>query len=232
MNTIICSNIKKNYAHKQILHDVSLQLQSNHITGLLGANGAGKSTLIKSLLRLIQINAGEINGLEHKKIGYLPEMVSLPSSSTPWQLIQLALSFKQSDANKTADLLQMVNIQDNKWHQPLRTFSKGMRQRVALAYALAGNPDWVILDEPMSGLDALGRRETLHIIKTIHQQGTGILICSHIVPDLVRICDDVLIISKGSIIKKQAIEQHSMQEAEALENFLAEIEENNHGETL
>lgn len=223
ISKITCNNLKKYYAGNSTLSDVSLHMQSNAITGLLGSNGAGKSTLIKSLLGLIYPDSGEIDGLIGKKTGYLPEIVSLPKSSSAWQLIQLALSLK-GESGDPASLLQMVDINKAKWHQPLRTFSKGMRQRVALAYVFAGNPDWVILDEPMSGLDALGRRETLHIIKQAHQRGTGILICSHIVPDLVRICNTILVMSAGVIVKTHRVQEHSMQEASKLEDFLSRLE--------
>ncbi len=220
ISKITCNSLKKHYAGNATLRDVSLHMESNAITGLLGSNGAGKSTLIKSLLGLIYPDSGDIDGLTGKKIGYLPEMVSLPKSSSAWQLVQLALSLK-GESSDAASLLKMVGINNAKWHHPLRTFSKGMRQRVALAYAFAGNPDWIILDEPMSGLDALGRRETLEIIKQAHQRGTGILICSHIVPDLVRICNTILVMSAGVIVKTHKVQQHSMQEASELEDCLS-----------
>ena len=106
------------------------------------------------------------------------------------------------------------------WSRPIGTYSKGMRQRAALAYALAGNPLWLVLDEPMSGLDAMGRKHILALLVKRKANGCGILICSHIAPDLVRLCDRVLIMANGEVRENVTIENHSMEETEYLENRL------------
>lgn len=229
MPAIICQNIHKSYHHTVSLHDISLTLEAGRVTGLLGPNGAGKSTLIKCILGFIKPDQGNIAIAADTTIGYLPELAKIPRSLSAWQMIQLACQLTNSDSTEhISTLLNTVLLDQRHWHKPLATFSKGMRQRVALAYAIAGQPRWLVLDEPMSGLDAMGRRQFLDILLELNKQGTGMLICSHIVPDLVRLCDHVLLIHQGSIIDRIDISAHSMEEAAALENRLIQSAGNSH----
>ena len=220
---IHCNKLGKSYQSYTPLTDVSLTLKQGTITGILGANGAGKSTLLKCILGLVQPTTGSINKSNTLRLGYLPELVQLPASLSAWQTIQLALRLTGNHSNNSSALLQSVCIEEQHWHKPLHHFSKGMRQRAALAYAIAGNPQWLILDEPMSGLDALGRKQFLDILLEMNAQGTSILVCSHIVPDLVRLCDSILMMNRGEIIETVKISNHSMEEAVILENKLMQI---------
>jgi len=221
MSSIHCHDLSKSYRGSASLQNASLTLTPGSVTGLLGANGAGKSTLIKCILGLIQPDSGSIEGTDGASVGYLPELANLPASATAWQTTQVALKLCNNHTDYTASvLLDLVCLDAKHWHKPLRHCSKGMRQRVALAYAIAGKPQWLILDEPMSGLDAMGRRQFLDILLDLNRQGIGILVCSHIVPDLVRLCDRILLIHHGRIIDKVDIILHSMDEAEALESRL------------
>jgi len=222
MTDICCRNLSKSYQGIETLVATSLCLKQGSVTGLLGPNGAGKSTLIKCILGLIQADSGTIDIPAHVRIGYLPELAQLPPSATAWQTIRLALQLSNKFTDKTAPslLLDRVRLAEQHWHKPLRSFSKGMRQRVALAYAIAGDPQWLILDEPMSGLDAMGRKQFLEILLELNKQGIGMLVCSHIVTDLVRLCERVLLIHQGSIVDEVDITDHSMAEAEALETRL------------
>jgi len=212
----------KHYKRTVALDQVSLRIEKSHITGLLGANGAGKSTLIKSLLGLARIDAGKIAGLHSERTGYLPEQAHLPNSVHPYALIQLGCRLNDTLPDHAPDYLRTVGLHSDFWHTPIHTLSKGMRQRVAIAYTICGHPDWLILDEPMSGLDALGRKEFLQVFKALHLQGTGILICSHSVPELVRLCDRVALIAHGRITEIFEIAEHSMEEADQIELQLAE----------
>jgi len=220
---IICNKLGKSYQTYASLTDVSLTLKQGTITGILGANGAGKSTLIKCILGLIQPTSGSIDKSNTLRLGYLPELAQLPASLSAWQTLQLALRLTGNNNDDSSTLLQCVCIEQHHWHKPLRSFSKGMRQRVALAYAIAGKPQWLILDEPMSGLDALGRKQFLDILLEMNTQDTSILVCSHIVPDLVRLCDDILLMNRGEIIETVNICNHSMEEAVMLEDKLMQI---------
>lgn len=219
------NSLVKAYKGKRALNGVSLSLNPSEVTGLFGTNGAGKSTLIKCMMGLISYDEGHI---QHPKsqsphnshIGYLPEITQLPESVSALQLVRHGWRLKQSDPNRAETGLTEVGLDPAAWNRPVSTYSKGMRQRTALAYALAGNPNWLVLDEPMSGLDAMGRRHVLELLKNRKADRCGILICSHIVPDLVRICDRVLIMADGEIRENFVIEKHSMEEAEYLESRL------------
>lgn len=215
-------SLSKAYRGKSALEEACLELDAGRITGLLGTNGAGKSTLIKCLLGLVHADAGMGVPLQlaGKSIGFLPEIAHVPEQLSARQWVQLALRLRGSRKATADDYLDEVMLQPDAWQQPMRTYSKGMRQRAALAFALAGDPAWLILDEPMSGLDAVGRKQVLNILKQRHGQGCGILICSHIVPDLVRLCDRVVIMARGRIRETVEISEHSMDEAVRLEEKL------------
>lgn len=211
--------LNKSYGDKQALKNVSLDLKQNEVTGLLGVNGAGKSTLIKCLLGFVRPDSGTLS-TQQQLPGHLPEIAELPGSISGQQLIAYALRLRNSDAAKAAELLQEVGLAEEAWQRRIDTYSKGMRQRTALAFALAGDPQWLVLDEPMSGLDALGRQQVLEILRNRSSKDCGILICSHIVPDLVRICSRILIMGSGEVREEIPVVEHSMQEAEMVENRL------------
>jgi len=225
---IHCNHLCKSYQDHPSLVDLSLTLRQGSVTGILGVNGSGKSTLIKCILGLVKPSSGTIDKADSIDIGYLPELAQLPSSISALQIVQLAAQLRGIKQLDTSTSLHRVNIQEQYWHKPLRTFSKGMRQRTALAYAITANPEWLILDEPMSGLDALGRKQFLDILLTMNKQGTGILVCSHIVPDLVRLCDSILLMNKGQVAETVNIVDHSMDEAIELEDKLFQTASNSH----
>lgn len=218
-------NLVKTYDTKRALNGISLSLNPDEITGLFGTNGAGKSTLIKCMLGFISHDEGNIRqpksrNIYDNQISYLPEDAQLPDSVSAIQLIRHGWRLKHQNPDQAAASLTAVGLAPAAWNKAISTYSKGMRQRTAIAYALAGNPGWLVLDEPMSGLDAMGRRQTLNLLKTQKMNGCGVLICSHIAPDLVRLCDRVLIMSEGEVRENLTIEKHSMEEAEHLENRL------------
>jgi len=209
--------ISKQYDGSDVLFALSLDLKAGQAHGLLGANGAGKSTLIKIIMGLVFADQGQVPKNEH--ISLLPENPYLPLNLSALQMVNHACRTQQS--NKSAqDLLNEVQLKQEAWSKPIRTYSKGMRQRTSIAYALAANPEWLILDEPMSGLDAMGRKQMLELFEDYKQQGVSMLMCSHSVTDLVRLCNQVHIMAQGKMCESIAIEEHSMQEAALLEQRL------------
>ena len=219
------NGLVKVYGTKKALNEISLSLNANEVTGLFGINGAGKSTLIKCMMGLISYDEGytqypEPQGTHDNHIGYLPEITQLPESVSALQLVRHGWRLKCQNPGRAETSLTEVGLDPAVWNSPVGTYSKGMRQRTALAYALAGNPNWLVLDEPMSGLDAMGRRHVLGLLKKQKMNNCGVLICSHIIPDLVRICDRILIMADGEIRENFVIEKHSMEEAEYLESQL------------
>lgn len=221
---INCKAISKYYAKKTALDNLSLYLKKGEIVGLLGINGAGKSTLIKIILGFLRPDAGKMI-LNVSSIGYMPEIASMPETISPLTFIQLALQLKQVETAQAEACLTEIGLVKEAWHKPIRQLSKGMRQRTALAFALAGTPQLLILDEPMSGLDAIGRLHLIDLLAQRHKQGTSILICSHIVPDLVRLTQRVILMGQGKILQEFSLTQHDFHEIDMLEKALIERNE-------
>lgn len=218
--------LQKSFEHTQALNNMSLSLQAGGAYALLGGNGAGKSTLIKRIMGLIQTDSGTVRVAGH--CAYLPEQPYLPDTMSPWQLLMFACAMqsaakgdkKNQHAQQAAALLREVKLSEEVWHKRIAKFSKGMKQRTAIAYALAGNPNWLILDEPMSGLDAMGRSLVIEILQQRHGQGVGILMCSHLVTDIVKLCQTVVILVKGEVKEIVPINEQSIAQADALEQKL------------
>ena len=193
------------------LDGVSLTVERGEIFGFLGANGAGKTTAIKILMRLITPTAGCARILDcdaaeiaaHARIGYLPEAPYFYDYLTARELLEYcAQLFGYAPAarrERAAAVLQRVSLDESTWNRQLRKFSKGMLQRVGLAQALVNDPEIVILDEPMSGLDPIGRRQVRDLIASLRAAGTTVFFSSHIIADIEVLCDRVAILSRGRL---------------------------------
>ena len=192
------------------LDDVSFEVQRGEVLGIIGPNGAGKSTSLKILLGFIKQDQGEVqlnnhhpsSPKSHQSVGYLPEHPCLYKHLTISDHLHFAAKIHKLSPTETQQkitaLLKRVNLFDN-IKLPIGRFSKGMTQRGALAYALLHDPSILILDEPMSGLDPVGRQLVLDIIQEYKQTGTTILFCSHILTDVERICDRISIMHQGKL---------------------------------
>ncbi len=194
------------------LDGVSLQVGAGEVFGLLGPNGAGKTTTFKILMGLIRPTGGEARILDasvqnvnvRRRIGYLPEQPYFYDYLTAREFLAYCgalCDLPQAEASeRTNELLQLVRLADSA-DQQLRRFSKGMLQRVGLAQALINNPEVLFLDEPMSGLDPLGRREVRDLIINLRNRGKTIFFSSHILTDVEAMCDRVAILNKGRLIE-------------------------------
>jgi len=195
---------------KTSLENLTMQVESGEIFGFLGPNGAGKSTTIKLLMRLIFPTSGtarilgrSINDVPmHQKIGYLPEQPYFYDYLTATELLDYFARFHNLTATDRSErvqrMLQKVGLETAKKIQ-LRKYSKGMLQRVGLAQAILHDPEVVVLDEPMSGLDPLGRREVRDIILELKAQGRTVLFSTHILSDAEMLCDRVGVIVGGKL---------------------------------
>jgi ABC-2 type transport system ATP-binding protein len=193
------------------LDGLTLQVNEGEIFGFLGANGAGKTTTLKLLMRLMFPTAGNARILGHdiadltmhNRIGYLPENPYFYDYLTAREFLdycgQLFGSAKPARKLRTAELLARVNLDKKSWDVQLRKFSKGMLQRVGLAQALVNDPAIVFLDEPMSGLDPVGRREVRDLIACLRQEGKTVFMNSHILSDIEVLCDRVAILKRGKL---------------------------------
>ncbi len=211
------------------LDNLCLQVHQGEIFGFLGPNGAGKSTTLKILMNLLHPTSGTARILGdpvdtvpmHQVIGYLPENPYFYDYLTPAEFLtyigRLFGLRQPALSHKVGTLLENVGLSDARNLQ-LRKFSKGMVQRIGIAQAIINDPEIVFLDEPMSGLDPLGRMEVRRIIMSLKSRGVTVFFSSHILPDVEAICDRVAILNKGKLqevgaledILKVTIEGHEM----------------------
>src|SRR3984893_16471195 len=193
------------------LDGLSLSVDQGEIFGFLGANGAGKTTTLKLLMRLIYPTAGSASILGsdigavamHHRIGYLPENPYFYDYLTAREFLEYCcelFGYGRSERKKrTEHLLRRVHLDEKRWNTQLRKFSKVMLQRVGLAQAIINDPEVVFLDEPMSGLDPVGRREVRDLIASLRQEGKTVFMCSHILSDIEVLCDRVAILKRGRL---------------------------------
>lgn len=190
---------------------LALRVRSGQIFGFLGGNGAGKTTTIKMLMGLLFPTEGtaKILGQKitetamHARIGYCPENPYFYDYLTARELMDYFGRIFGQDAaerkQRTEELLTRVGLAEKDWGKQLRKFSKGMLQRVGIAQALVNRPEIVFLDEPMSGLDPIGRREIRMLIADLRTQGTTVFMSTHILSDAEALCDEVAILRAGKL---------------------------------
>lgn len=223
-------NIEKTLAKKQVLHGVSFGVKKWEIYGFLWPNGAGKTTTMKSILWLITPESGEIkifgeSGLtmdSKKRIGFMPENTYLYKHLTGREFLEFNGSFfglKWADLKKTVEELLIRVGLENAGDKYLKSYSKGMLQRVWLAQSIINTPELLFLDEPMSGLDPIGRKMVKDLLVELREAGTTIFFNTHILADVESICDRISIINKWYLIVEwQAVKKLTS----SLEDFFIE----------
>ncbi|HEY3325327.1 MAG TPA: ABC transporter ATP-binding protein [Planctomycetota bacterium] len=195
------------------LDGVTLNVAQGEIYGLLGRNGAGKTTLVKILLDIVRPTAGQarLRGIDARRpsararIGYLPEDHRFPDYRTGEGVLHYyaGLSAMSSAQRKTRvpELLKLTGLSDAA-HRKVRTYSKGMKQRLGLAQALVHDPQVVLLDEPTDGVDPVGRAQIRDVLRQLKERGTTIFLNSHLLSEVERICDRAAIIEKGRLVRE------------------------------
>ena len=193
------------------LDEVNLEIPTGRIFGLLGPNGSGKSTTIKIILGLLRPSSGQCDILgvpagqreARSRIGYLPESPFFYQFLTGRELVRFFAAIsglrgraREQQVDVILETVRMLGSAD----RLVRTYSKGMVQRIGLAQALVHNPDILILDEPMSGLDPIGTREVIEILQDLRDSGKTILLASHRLSRVEEICDEIAILHKGQIV--------------------------------
>ena len=203
-----CSGLRKRYGRQQAVADVSFEVGRGEIVGLLGPNGAGKTSVIKMLLGLVHADEGEVMLLgrpgtdpaARARVGYLPELFRYQPWLSPTEVLGLhvRLSGIGVTAAEQRDALDLVGLAARA-HDRLGGFSKGMQQRLGLAVALVAGPELVVLDEPTSALDPLGRADVRDIVLTLRERGVAVLLNSHLIGEVERVCDRVVILDRGEV---------------------------------
>ncbi|RII25169.1 MAG: ABC transporter ATP-binding protein [Geobacter sp.] len=224
----------------QALQDLALSVAQGEVFGFLGPNGAGKSTTIKILINLIFPDTGQasINGLDvrdketRRHVGYLPENPYFYDYLTAEELLwfggRAAGLSSRLVRERSETLLHKVDLY-NARKRPLRTYSKGMVQRAGLALALIHDPQVVILDEPMSGLDPIGRKMVGDLIVELKGEGKTVFFSSHILADIERFCDRYGIIVSGRLRRVERVEELLASQLTLEQVFLDEVEKASEG---
>lgn len=214
-------NLSKWYGNVLGLSDVSLEIESG-ITGLLGPNGAGKSTFMKLVTGQMKPNIGKVtvggqdvwnNFRLFSRIGFCPEQDAFYEDVTGWEfltgLLRLSGYSGAEAADRASRALEIVELSKDK-DRKIRSYSRGMRQRVKFAQAVAHDPDIIILDEPLSGLDPLGKRRLIRLVKDFQSEGKTIIVSSHVLPEIEAMTSRIVMIHQGKILAQGDI--HSIRD--------------------
>jgi len=210
-------DLRKAYGPVRALEGVTLSVGKGEIYGLLGRNGAGKTTLVKILLSIVRPSSGEARLLDRpvsdpaarERVGYLPEDHRFPDYHTAESALDYygALSGVPGDERRRRipELLKRMELTDAA-SRKIRTYSKGMKQRLGLAQALLHDPDVIFLDEPTDGVDPVGRKQVRELLLDLKTRGKTIFLNSHLLSEVELICDRVGIMEKGRLVKEGTVE--------------------------
>ncbi len=208
MNTILTlEHLSKNYSGLQAVDQVSFDIQKGNVYGILGPNGSGKSTTLGIVLNVVNKSGGSYSWFEGtidtntalEKVGAIIERPNFYPYMTAYENLKLVCKIKKVPYAKIDEKLELVGLLERK-DGKFKTFSLGMKQRLAIASALLNDPEILILDEPTNGLDPQGIRQIRDIIVKIAEQGTTILLASHLLDEVEKVCSHVVVLKKGKMI--------------------------------
>jgi ABC-2 type transport system ATP-binding protein len=225
--------VTKRYGSLTAVDRISFSVAKGEYFSLLGPNGAGKTTIVKMLLDFTRPTSGtlSVNGLSSKDpacrtaVGYLAENPRIPPNLTGWQYLHRCaelLGMRRSEATEqSGKIVELIGMKGRE-HTKASTYSRGMIQRFGLGAALTGNPKLLILDEPTSGLDPIGIREIRQLLESLKHQGMTILLNSHLLSEVEKICDTAAIINSGKLLLKDSISS-IIKEGETLEDVFVRL---------
>ena len=216
METILkISNLHKKFRKVHAVNDVSLEIKKGNVYGILGPNGSGKSTTLGIVLNVVNKTSGDFEWFGGKvathdalkKVGAIIERPNFYPYMTAKENLELVCKIKGTPFSKVDEKLELVGLLERK-NDKFRTYSLGMKQRLAIASALLNDPEILILDEPTNGLDPQGIRQIRDIIKVIASQGTTILLASHLLDEVEKVCTHVVVLRKGEMLYQGTV--HNM----------------------
>lgn len=233
---IAIRNLNKSFGEKQVLKDINLEVRPGEIIGYIGPNGAGKSTTVKILIGLQGDFEGEVSVLGHdlrenalavkSQTGYVPENAEIYEVLTPMEYLSFTGKLYGLDeatiAERAQRMLKAFGLEENK-DQRMDTFSKGMRQKVLITSGLLHNPQIVILDEPLSGLDANAVIIVKEIITLLKKENKTIFYCSHMMDVVEKVADRIVLIDEGRIVADSTFRALQERENETLEQVFARL---------
>lgn len=219
MNAVEIQGVSQRYGSMTVLHDLHLSLGEGEVLGLFGHNGAGKTTSMKLILGLLAPSLGEVRVLGRapadpqvrRQLGYLPENVTFYPQLSGRETLRHFARLKGAAIGQVDELLEQVGL-THAADRRVKTYSKGMRQRLGLAQALLGEPRLLLLDEPTVGLDPIATGDLYRLIDTLRQRGTSIILCSHVLPGVEAHINRAAILAKGRL---QAVGSLAQLRAEA-----------------
>lgn len=208
MKTILTiDHLSKHFHGLKAVNQVSFEIEKGNVYGILGPNGSGKSTTLGIILNVVNKTSGNFSWFggtldTHKaleKIGAIIERPNFYPYMTAYENLRLVAKIKKSSEDIIDEKLELVGLLDRK-HSKFSTYSLGMKQRLAIASSLLNDPEILILDEPTNGLDPQGIRQIRDIIKKIANQGTTILLASHLLDEVEKVCSHVVVLKKGTVL--------------------------------
>lgn len=233
---ISISKLEKWYGTKQVLKGIDLDIYPGQVIGYIGPNGAGKSTTVKVLTGLIDDFRGvvTVDGIDLRKdplavkarIGYVPENAELYEVLSPMEYLDFVGKLygmqETAIAERALKLLQAFELGENA-HKRMDSFSKGMRQKVLLISGIIHNPDIIVLDEPLSGLDANAVITVKELIALLAKEGKTIFYCSHMMDVVEKVSDRIVLINQGTVVADGTFEQLKAEHGESLERIFSKL---------
>lgn len=235
MEILLTDNINKSIKGKRILKDISFSLDKGEIVGLIGENGAGKTTLMKVILGLtnyqnglMKVEGKQVLNVNHSSVkkGALIELPGIYPFLTGYE--NLKLFFEGKNEEEINHIINELNMSDFV-HKKAKTYSMGMKQKLGIALSFLNDPQMIILDEPMNGLDPQAIRDVRNAILKLAEQGVTFFISSHILSELEKVTNTLLILNRGQIISKTSVEEIKKYAEDDLETaFLQILDEKNY----
>jgi ABC-type multidrug transport system ATPase subunit len=205
------NNISKSYGPVQALKNVSLEIPEGSVFGILGPNGSGKTTLLGILLDVLNADSGQFQWFggipgndARKQIGSILETPNFYHYLSAADNLEIAASIKRLNNNNKTEVLDKVGLLQRK-DSKFQTYSLGMKQRLSIASALLGNPKVLVLDEPTNGLDPAGLAEIRELIKQLNREGITVIMASHLLDEVEKVCTHVAILKKGNLLLQGAV---------------------------
>jgi len=239
MSTVVSvQDLRKRYGSRDpwAVDGVSFQIESGEAFGLLGPNGAGKTSIVKMITGLVRPDGGKIslfgsdpgNPAARADLGFAPEDPDFPKYLRAGELLDYFASLlgldKAERRRRIPETLSFAGLQSE--NRQIRQYSKGMKQRLGIAQAILGRPKLLILDEPTADLDPIGRRDVRALIERLKESGVAILLNSHLLSEVERVCDNVAILAKGHVLKQGTMSE-VVPDGSNLEDVFVQLVETN-----